>query len=365
MYAAATREASWENALDALLLALDFTAATFYVHDRRAVTFDPAQPVVRHGMWHRLDPDGEREYREHYFRVDPRVAYTLAHPGTPLLHDQLYTSDDEMRRGEYRAWYRRTTGMEHTLGGHAGRTQPFFGAITLHRPKGAGASTPAEHRQFSVLFSHLQRALGVEYRLYQGGKASLLRALTDAGPNGVVLLDDGGQVIHANDAAISLAAAGALRLGRRLGARHCGADAALNRAVADVLAGRGSQTVRVPRPDGGRDQLVMLGPVSSPDPLGLFGRQVAAACAVIVDPEARMAPSADTLQAALCLSAAEARLLAALMDSRTIQEVAAATQVSPATLRTHLAALFRKTGTNRQVELVQLAHAVVRAMPRC
>ena len=363
LYAAATREVSWESALDAVLLAMGFEAATFYVHDRRAVMFDPSCPVVRQGLWHRLDPRGEAEYRDHYFRLDPRVAYTLAHPGTPLLYDHLFTSDEEMRRGEYQAWYRRATGMAYALGGHVGRTQPFFGSIALHRPKKAGPSALKEHEEFLVLFSHLERALGIEYRLYQGGKTSMLHAVTDDGPNGIVLLNGAGRIIHANASATRFTADGTLRLQQRIAAGHHRADAALKRAVAAVLAGAGAQTVRVPHPDTGADYLVMLSPVCGASYSGLFEFTAAAACAIIVDSGARLAPSAGMLRAALDLTAAEARLLVHLVEGRTIAEAAAVTRLSPNTLRTQLSALFRKTGTHRQVQLVQLAHTLAGAPP--
>ena len=362
MYAAAMRETSWPDALDALTLALGYEAATFYVHDRRALTFDPSRPVVRQGLWHRLDPSAEADYRDHYFRRDPRVGYTLAHPGTPLLYDHLFTSEREMRSSEYRDWYRRATGMEYTLGGHAGRLQPFFGAIALHRRRSAGPSTPAEHAEFADLFSHLERALGVEYRLYQGGQTSILSALTHDGPNGIVLLDRGGRVLHANAQAERLASACGLRLSGRIAASRRDTDERLGRAVAAAMDGVGGATVRIPRPDGGA-HVVMLSPVTINDYGGLFDITAVAVCAVIVDANARPATSPKMLQAALDLTSAEARLLARLAQGDTITMVAKQTGLSPNTLRTHLASVFRKTGTSRQVELVQLVQTLVRAIP--
>lgn len=55
------------------------------------------------------------------------------------------------------------------------------------------------------------------------------------------------------------------------------------------------------------------------------------------------------------LTCAESRVLAHLVDDRTPSEISAALGVSVTTVRTHLQALFQKTGARRQAELVRLA----------
>jgi DNA-binding CsgD family transcriptional regulator len=55
------------------------------------------------------------------------------------------------------------------------------------------------------------------------------------------------------------------------------------------------------------------------------------------------------------LTCAESRVLAHLTNDRTPSEIAAALGVSITTVRSHLKALFAKTGTRRQSELVALA----------
>jgi DNA-binding CsgD family transcriptional regulator len=55
------------------------------------------------------------------------------------------------------------------------------------------------------------------------------------------------------------------------------------------------------------------------------------------------------------LTCAESRVLAHLADDRTPAEIGAALGVSVTTVRSHLQALFQKTGARRQPELVRLA----------
>ena len=54
------------------------------------------------------------------------------------------------------------------------------------------------------------------------------------------------------------------------------------------------------------------------------------------------------------MSAAEARLAVLLCGGRTLSDAAQELAVSQETLKTQLASLFQKTGTNRQAELVRL-----------
>lgn len=55
------------------------------------------------------------------------------------------------------------------------------------------------------------------------------------------------------------------------------------------------------------------------------------------------------------LTPAEARLASMLALGQSLQDIAAATGVTDATLRTHLRSIFGKTGTRRQAEVVAIA----------
>jgi len=57
------------------------------------------------------------------------------------------------------------------------------------------------------------------------------------------------------------------------------------------------------------------------------------------------------------LTAAEARVAAQIALGRTVEDIAGAYGVKAVTLRTQLRAVFQKTGTRRQPDLVRLALA--------
>jgi DNA-binding CsgD family transcriptional regulator len=89
----------------------------------------------------------------------------------------------------------------------------------------------------------------------------------------------------------------------------------------------------------------------------LMEERPTATALVLVTPAAAAAGgriSVDAIKAAFGLSTAEARLASALVAGRTLAEYADRTGHSLTTVRNQLAAVFDKTATHRQSELVLL-----------
>ncbi|MCB5175403.1 helix-turn-helix transcriptional regulator [Microvirga lenta] len=80
----------------------------------------------------------------------------------------------------------------------------------------------------------------------------------------------------------------------------------------------------------------------------------AALVAVLVDPETCPEPSPVLLQQLFGLTRKEARVATRLMCGLTVQEIAKEAGVSVGTIRAQIKAVFAKTGTKRQAELVGL-----------
>ncbi|WP_246690135.1 helix-turn-helix transcriptional regulator [Methylobacterium sp. WL7] len=75
---------------------------------------------------------------------------------------------------------------------------------------------------------------------------------------------------------------------------------------------------------------------------------------ILIDLERTPRPNTTALERIFGLTVAEARLAAVLAGGATVAEAAIAHKVSVATVRTQLAAIFAKTHTSRQAELVML-----------
>ncbi len=83
-------------------------------------------------------------------------------------------------------------------------------------------------------------------------------------------------------------------------------------------------------------------------------RGPALAVLYVIDPEGDTGPDPETLQTLYGLTAAEAALAAELARGRSVDQIAERLGLSRHTVRGHLKAVFAKTGTHRQAELVGL-----------
>jgi len=74
----------------------------------------------------------------------------------------------------------------------------------------------------------------------------------------------------------------------------------------------------------------------------------------VADPESRPDFPLTLARQLFGLTPAEARLVASLVAGQSLQETAAANRLSRNTVRVQLQAVFGKTNTNRQVDLIHL-----------
>jgi DNA-binding CsgD family transcriptional regulator len=187
-----------------------------------------------------------------------------------------------------------------------------------------------------------------------GGFSGLGRIILDKLDRGVVVLDAHGRVLDANSLALRVLEAGdgmALRSGR-----FVFADAALDARLSRLLDRRGSVaaerntalTARVRRSNSASYRVVI-----TPVPEGADERDVAFV-ALIYAPDEQRDISTDVLRELYALTPAQAHVARSLFAGRSVEESAAALNLSLNTVRTHLKQIFTRCEVQSQAELLHL-----------
>lgn len=353
-YEAALTPTHWPEVLHRLGRLFGGSTVMFGVQDRRAgptymahARFDPAYLAVFHAL--NVDPRHNKPLR----------ALLSAPVGVPQLAVDV-SWRDEFVRSEAFDLLMRPQGLQDGAQMTLVQDPDHFVALSLMQPLGSEPFDEADRALMLHLLPHLQRAAQVMLRL--GSLTTQVQALEEALdrlPLGIVLVDAAGRPIELNRIAARIAAeADGLRIGRDgLVAASAQATRALQHLIATAAAtgaGQGSAAggaMALARPSGRRPLALLVAPlVREPGPSARWP----AAILFVTDPEQADQPPEAVLRRLYGLTPAEARLAARLLAGQELNAIAAETGVSTSTVRSHLKAIFAKTGVTRQSELVRL-----------
>lgn len=180
-------------------------------------------------------------------------------------------------------------------------------------------------------------------------------------PMGVVIVDKDASVVFMNNAAsdifalsdgVDVGATGIFRTSKVAETKMLHsmiADAAIDLGSGDEVDREGG-ALTVSRPSMKRSFSLLVVPLPDDD----VTRDAGNVAIFINDPEKHNEPPTNVLARLYGLTDAEARLLQALIVGKKLETVSEEFGVSMNTVRSHLKQVFRKTGTNRQPELVSL-----------
>jgi DNA-binding CsgD family transcriptional regulator len=355
----------WPQALHALARALDAAAMVFYPANPASDASDPLDPD-RPLQQMPMSPD-YAPLIEEYMRNQWYLGHYRAERGKPMLeggravvleHD-LATDEERRKLRHYNELYLPFGFPGYAMTGF--RVDGRLWAVPMVRGRGQGHFTPQEAPRLAALNPHFARMIRLSERFALGQAAAELSML-DRLACAAVLLDWRGAVLRANRHADALMGDGLKVCRGTLTASDACSNRDLQLLVEQMRAGplRRAATpperVLVRRKD--RTPLIVEGLPVAGLAADTFGR--ARAVLVITDLDRRPPIPEDLLRTTFGLTPAEARLACRLAAGSSLEEAAEALGIAKNTARMQLRAVFGKTRTRRQAELVALLARLAR-----
>lgn len=325
-----------------------------------------------------LQDPRQREVRLlHLWGFSPQFIQDMqeAVPFNPLMPsgwfmavDEAYTGIGVLGRDEYYAtrFYREVLkphGYCDAALAVLAKTSNRFGSISLPHTHEQGEWTSEQLHTVRTFTPHLRRVVTIADLLdARALQQDMLSSALDLLKVGIVLVDGQARIVHANHAGRKLLddRTGLRKDGDLLSARDPKATQELRAAIAAATSQRtialpaSGVVIPVPAQDG-RDLAAWVLPLDA----GLRGEMAApfAAKAAVFVRELgdTSAFPGELFVKRYGITPAECRVLMMLVQGMTIAETCDALGVGEPTVKTHLARLFAKTGTERQADLMRLA----------
>lgn len=358
LYEAAVTSEQWEDALDRLYSLFDSMSAHFIVWNR---VLD--QAVASHGSRTFM---GTKEALEHYLRIDPRRAVLARQPvGLTLLCHEHF-DEAFVRQDRFFQEYSLPRGRRFLMAAKLLQVGPTASEIAVLRSPRQGPFQAADTALFEQLKPHLQCVARMHSHLRQVHRDfEIAGGLLDMVPSGLIATDAAACIVRTNHAAETLLRTGdglrvvAERIVARTHAQTETLHGLIRRAAAigagETIAGCGGMVI-----DGLANERhgIMVTPLSRRSTV--LDKPERPLVLVTISHLAQHAGPDRHLIGMFALTPAEARLASEVAAGKRLDVLAAEHKVRISTLRTQMRAIYSKTGTRRQAELVHLVHSVPR-----
>lgn len=351
IYQGALEERPWETFLNRLREAVAANYATLLLRPpREGDTGVVINAVV-------VSSQVVDDYNQTYFALDPFVDLPIGEVFT--LREFL--SAEELAESAYYRDYVWPLGVVDIMGMDMADQTGLNARLRVTRPEGSPVFGTAEKVLLKRLLPHLEQAIALHTRLRSSEtEREVFADAIDRLATGVIILDEQARILRTNRAAdallsnsVSLAAQdGHLKVGRRNEQRAF--RVLLTDVVRAHLEGRPGfvKALRVSAEDGELGLGLLLRPLPRSAAADWTGSPSVAV--FISDPNQRREAPTDVLIELFGFTPAEASLALLLANGLTLDEASAELGVSRNTAKSHLSAVFAKTGITRQIKLVQL-----------
>ncbi len=301
-----------------------------------------------------------RAYSDHWWQHD-----TWLH--TALVGGRYYTGQigrgsdfvpaHELRQTAFYKEFLLTMPAEHLLCAIlSDGSGPLFAPpvnLSFFRPPEQSDFSEDDVQAFRELYPHIHRAFELHWQMRSmREQLDVFHRSLDSMDFGLSFIDTAGKIRFSNDASkkIALSAGLVWTDGQFISQNDTSGTtkkalqaliqlAAVGEGGAAMLDARGTMALSLP----------VSRPVRTP-----AGESRAAVMLILVDPAGRTEAALDFVSQAFSLSPAESRLLPLLLKGQTPAEIAESLNLKLPTVRSQLSAIFAKTGTARQQELIRL-----------
>ena len=340
IYDAALATRSWDDVLVDLAGALGCRQTGLEVHDPCTGVIERRTPLCA--------PEYQASYRAYWGQQVSLYRKTDRFPlGRVFSSAEIFDIDAYRQSAFYNEWWRpQGTGGEALLANVVinGRTTAVLAA---YKPHAAPHFTEPEQRLFKVAVQHFVRAIEM-YRRLRLGEARQFVALEGTAPESCVIIDQQGRVLVADEAARRrLVAAGTLQAGGG-GERIDDGDPAMRRLIAQAV-GRVDQRGR----DGSLIRITAA-PLREPVDDRWLSIDRPATILHVTTPDEAAREKLARLASEHGLTPAEAAVALEAENGDGRAAIAKRLGIQETTVRSHLSAIFDKTGVRRQAELVRL-----------
>lgn len=359
IYDSAVDPALWPDALEGACGLIGAVQGTVSVLDFK-------QQTIRFATEWGTDPYWMKLLIEKYAPLMP--FYRMLHlldvgeaANTQMMMDKL--GDPTVRQGPFFTEWAEPAGYRDVATGIIMRTDSLIGMFTMQTPVTRDLVGPKELAIAELLTPHVRRAVTIGDLLDMKSIAtaafeSTLNTLTSA----VVLVDAGGRILQANQAAQTMFSASGpiLSLRGELATHRAEATNALRSAIARAASNEselGYGGIGVPIRNRNGDSIAHSIAHVLPLKSGTLrpGLSLGAVAAVFVTPVlANPPPPFEALAALYDLTPTEARVMIEIASGKNRAATALALGIADSTVKTHLARVFEKTGTAEQSELAKL-----------
>ena len=356
LYAAPGTEDGWRDFLGSLRTAVHGSGANLICHDRRS---GRGTVLAFAGS----DADGVRLYQQHWSAYDP---WATSPKLAQISEGSFGLGETLIAHGAFKdtAFYRdfgRFYDVGRCVVGMIETRQHPISVMSINRSERQTAFANEHVALLSALMPHLQRALQLHRRLLSSDAlADDLATAIDLAAHAVILVDAGGGIVFLNRAASRLLAFrdGLMSDAGELRASHCAETGQLRSLIADAArtsVGEGvgaGGAIALSRPSGVRPLTAIVSPVVGRH-VPVPGAGAGVAMIVVTGSQGHAVDETD-LRMLFALTPAEARLARLLAEGASLTEAAAQLALSRETVRSRVKAIFQKTNTQGQAELVQL-----------